>query len=202
MTADRSRLRIIRLRLMRARDMFELPQADLFSEYRSFLTGVEFCLSEMRGAPSFRQVQLEISLPASEISDDIPARLSRTLGRYCEDRMRYNRAEGRAQRYGGVSALRIGLPVCVIGLLLTIAAARIEPSDGVFHTIADTLGWVLVWIGLWFPIDQFLFYPLLYGRENRVLRQLADALIVVVPHADEGGRPAQREGGRAPSAGG
>jgi len=200
MTADRSRLRIIKLRLMHARDMFELPQADLFSEYRSFLTGVEFCLSELRGAPSFRQVRLEISLPAGDISDDVSARLSRTLRQYCEDRIRYNRAEGRAQRYGGISALRIGIPVCVLGLLLTIAAAHIEPSDSILHTIFDTLGWVLVWIGLWFPIDQFLFYPLLYGRENRVLRQLADAAIVIVPHADVSS-PARWAGGATPSAG-
>jgi hypothetical protein len=29
--------------------MFELAQTDFFSEYRNFLTGVDFCLSEMRG---------------------------------------------------------------------------------------------------------------------------------------------------------
>jgi hypothetical protein len=41
---------------------------------------------------------------------------------------------------------------------------------------------VLAWIGLWFPIDQFLFYPLAYRRESRVLRLLATAEIDVQPH--------------------
>jgi hypothetical protein len=41
---------------------------------------------------------------------------------------------------------------------------------------------VLAWIGLWFPIDQFLFYPLAYRRESRVLRLLARAQIDVQPH--------------------
>jgi hypothetical protein len=41
---------------------------------------------------------------------------------------------------------------------------------------------VLAWIGLWFPIDQFLFYPLAYRRESRVLRLLAKAEIAVQPH--------------------
>jgi hypothetical protein len=40
---------------------------------------------------------------------------------------------------------------------------------------------VLVWVGVWFPLDTILFTPLSYGRENRVLQQLRDAEISVVP---------------------
>ncbi len=58
-----SGVQVIRLRLMRAREMFELSQTDLFSEYRNFLTGIDFCLSELRGRRSARPVRLEILLP-------------------------------------------------------------------------------------------------------------------------------------------
>ena len=50
----RRKFQVIELRLMRAHDMFEMPQTDLFSEYRNFLTGVDFCLSELRGRRSWR----------------------------------------------------------------------------------------------------------------------------------------------------
>jgi len=40
---------------------------------------------------------------------------------------------------------------------------------------------VLGWIGLWFPLDALLFYPFTYSRENRVLRLLAEADVVVRP---------------------
>lgn len=190
---------VIELRLLQAREMFELPQTDLFSEYRNFLTGVELCLSELRGRQSFRPVRLQIYLPPAEIDDEVAGRLSRTLRRYCEHRIRYNRQESRAQRFGGVSALRIGLPICVAGLVLTVAASSILPSGGIVHTLADQLGWVLVWIGLWFPLDQLLFYPLSYGRESRVLRLLARAAITVSPHPDGTGRR-RDEPGRAPPA--
>jgi hypothetical protein len=180
-TAEPNR-HVIQLRLMRARDMFELPHTDLFSEYRNFLTGVDFCLSEMRGRWSFAPVQLDISLPAEEIDVGLADRLSRTLRRYCEHRIRYNRRESASQRFGGISALRIGAPICAVGLALTLAASSILKPNGIPEALAEQFGWVLVWIGLWFPLDQLVFYPLAYGRETRVLRVLADARIVVSPH--------------------
>jgi hypothetical protein len=172
-------IQVIQLRLMRAAEMFELPQADLFSEYRNFLTGVDFCLSEMRGQWSARPVRLEIELPPEEIDDSVAERLARTLRRYCEHRIRYNGRESSSQRFGGISALRIGAPICALGLALTISATSLLSSGSIAEVLADQLGWVLVWIGLWFPLDQLLFYPLAYGREARVLRVLAQASIVV-----------------------
>jgi hypothetical protein len=172
---------VIELRLMRAHDMFEMPQTDLFSEYRNFLTGVDFCISELRARRSWQPVRLEIHLPPEHIDEGVTERMVRTLRRYCDHRIRYTRREVRAQRVGGVSALRIGVPVCTLGLLLTGLATTIHPADGAAHVVTDHLGWVLAWIGLWFPLDQFLFFPLAYGRESRVLRLLRDAEVVVSP---------------------
>jgi hypothetical protein len=39
-----------------------------------------------------------------------------------------------------------------------------------------------MWLGMWFPLDQLLFYPLAYGREDRVLRLLQNAEVVIAPH--------------------
>jgi hypothetical protein len=181
------RRQVIRLWLMRSRDMFELPQPDLFSEYRNFLTGVDFCLSELRGRVSFRPVRLEIYLPSAEIHDDAAEQLGANLRRYCANRIRYNRRESRAQRFEGVSALRVGVPICLLGLVLTIAASAIKPASGIAHILSDQLGWVLIWIGLWFPLDQMLFYPLAYGRESRALRLLGNADVTVSPHPPSGG---------------
>lgn len=192
-----SSVQVIRLRLLHAGEMFELPQADLFSEYRNFLTGVDFCLSEMRGRWSCRQVRLEILLPPGEIDDGVAERLSRTLHRYCLHRIRYNRRESASQRFGGIKALRIGVPIAALGLAAAIASERLLPSGSVSELVPDTVGWVFVWIGLWFPLDQLLFNPLSYGRETRVLRVLSEADIVVSPY--EPVTPV-RSGMRRPSA--
>lgn len=178
--ADR-KVQVVELRLLRARDMFEMPQADLFSDYRNFLTGIDFCISELRSRRSRRPVRLEIQLPPEEIDDGVADRLSRTLRRYCKHRIRYNRREARAIRIDGVNAFRIGVPVSAIGFVMVGAATHIRPSGGAAALITDHLGWVVMWVGLWFPLDELLFYPLGYGREDRVLRLLAEAEVVVAP---------------------
>jgi hypothetical protein len=169
------------LRLMHAEDMFEMPQSDLFSEYRNFLTGIDFCISELRARRSRRPVRLEIHLPEGEIDDQTAQRMSRTLRRYCKGRLRYNRRETRALRLSGINALQVGLPVAAVGFGLVALATQIKPSDGAVHLIVDHLGWVGMWLGVWFPLDEFLFYPLTYGREDRVLNLLYESQVVIKP---------------------
>jgi hypothetical protein len=81
----------------------------------------------------------------------VTSRLTRILRRYCDHRIRYNRSESSSQRFGGVSALRIGGPICAIGLALTIASSSILASGSIAELLSEQLGWVFVWIGLWFP---------------------------------------------------
>jgi hypothetical protein len=178
---DRRERQVVELRLMQAHDMFEMPSTDLFSEYRNFLTGVDICLSELRSRRSGRPVRLEIRMPPEAIDDGVAERLARTLRRYCNHRIHYNRRESQAQRVGAVSALRIGIPISALGLVVAALATKIKPTGGAANLVTDHLGWVLAWIGLWFPLDQFLFNPLAYGRESRVLHLLASAEIEVSP---------------------
>ena len=65
--------------------------------------------------------------------------------------------------------------------------------SGNINLAFDTVGWVLVWVGLWFPLDTMLFSPLTYGRENACLALIRDAEVVVEPrHAQHHGlRPAR-----------
>jgi hypothetical protein len=162
--------------------MFELPRTDLFSEYRNFLTGVEYCISELRSRRDRRAVRLEIELPPSEIDDRVEGRLAHTLSSYCLQRTRYNRREQRATRFTGISALPIGIPLAVLGLVLTALAVRIGDENSHVRLVEDHLGWVFAWIGLWYPLDTFFFYPLAYSRENRALALLAHAEVVVRPY--------------------
>lgn len=179
----------IELALLRPQDMFEVSQTDLFSEYRNFLSGVEFCISELKARRSGRPVRLNIRLPPDQIDDAVGENLTQTLRRYCTNRMRYNRRETRSLRFNGIDALRVGIPVAAVGFLMVAAATKIRPSDGADHVIVDHLGWVLLWLGLWFPLDEFFFYPLAYGRENRVLQTLYEAEVAIEPLSEPAAEP-------------
>jgi hypothetical protein len=168
---------VIELRLNQAEDMFALPQTDLFSEYRNYLTGVEYCISRLRSQRLRAPVRLRLSLPPAQIEDGMADRFSTALRRYCNQRISYNRRERRAVRLGGVRSLWVGIPIVVIGYLLVIFENRLVGPTG--NIVLDTTGWVLVWVGIWFPLDTFFFSPLGYGRENRALQYLHDAEISV-----------------------
>ncbi len=183
--------RTLHLRLTRADDMFELPQTDLFSEYRNFLTGIDYCISELRSRPTRAPVRLQLELPTSEIGRQTEDQIQRTLRRYCDHRLSYNRRECRAVRLDGVSSLRVGLPVAIVGFLIALIGAKAAGTTGNASVILDTGGWVLAWVGLWFPLDTLLFTPLGYGREDRVLRLLREATVEIRPREpDAAGRGA------------
>ncbi|HTU38495.1 MAG TPA: hypothetical protein VMF35_10905 [Acidimicrobiales bacterium] len=175
----RAEQRVIPLNLNHAYEMFEMPQADLFSEFRNFLTGVDYCISELRSHRDKAPVLLDISLPDAQMDAGVEERISRTMRRYCDHRISYNIREQRASRFDGASALWIGLPIAVVGMLIVILGEKVANPSESGGLVLNTGGWILAWIGLWFPLDSILFTPLGYGRENKVLRQLHDAEVVV-----------------------
>jgi hypothetical protein len=179
--ADRTP-QVISLSLMSPEEMFVLAPADLFSEYRNFMTGLEYCISVLRSHRSTGPVRLDLALPADRISEGLDYRIRRTLNRYCDHRIAYNLRERRAVRLDGVFSLWVGLPIVILGFILVIIKASIVGATGNANLVLDTGGWVLVWLGIWFPLDTLIFTPLSYGRENRALNRLRTADVLVEPH--------------------
>jgi hypothetical protein len=171
----------ISLSLTSPEEMFVLAPADLFSEYRNFMTGLEYCISVLRSRPSSGPVRIDLSLPADRISEGMDQQIRRTLGRYCDHRIAYNQRERRAVRLDGMFSLWIGLPIVVLGFLLVIIKSHIVGASANANLVLDSGGWVLVWVGLWFPLDTLIFTPLTYGRENRALSRLRAAEILITP---------------------
>jgi hypothetical protein len=178
--SGRDQVDVIRLDLARAVDMFERPQVELGSSHGTFQPGIERCIAELESRPTGRMVHLELTLPQSEISDGLEERLAVTMRRYCDERSYVNDCDRRATQRSGVRALRIGLPVTLLGLAITAIAFHIGDSDDPQTAVVDILGWVLAWLGLWYPFDKLIFYASDFVRENRALEVLRDARITVV----------------------
>jgi hypothetical protein len=174
---SRGRSQVIELRLNQAEEMFALAQTDLFSEYRNYLTGVEYCISVLRSQRVPGTVRLHLSLPSAALDDTLDDRLRLALRRYCDQRISYNARERRAVQWGGLRSLWVGIPLVVIGYLLVIFEHSLVGQSG--NIVLDTTGWVLVWVGVWYPLDTIFFTPLGYGREIRALEHLRDAEISV-----------------------
>jgi hypothetical protein len=179
------RAAVIRLDLARAVDMFERPQVELGSSHGTFQPGVDRCIAELEGRPTGRPVHLELTLPESEISDGLEESLAVTMRRYCDERSYVNDCNRRSTQRSGVRALRIGLPVTFLGLTITAIAIHVGASDDPTRAVVDIVGWVLAWLGLWYPFDKIIFYPSDYVRENRALEELRHATITIVARPSE-----------------
>ncbi len=177
----RNQCQVIELRLNGAEEMFDLAQTDLFSEYRNYLTGIEYSINELRSHRGRGPVSLQLLLPPSEIVEGLEDRVGNALRRYCTYRIGYNERERRATWLGGLSSLWVGVPIAIVGYLLVIYSGTLVGQTGNTNLVFNTTGWVLVWVGFWYPLDTMLFTPLGYGRENRVLERLRDAEITVLP---------------------
>ena len=94
------------------------------------------------------------------------ARFGVALRRYCNQRIRYNQRERRAVRLGGIRSLWVGIPIVVIGYLLVIFESRLVGPGG--NIVLDTTGWVLVWVGVWYPLDTIFFSPLRASVANEI----------------------------------
>ena len=77
---------VIRLDLVRAVDLFEKPQVELGASHGTFQPGIERCIAELESRPTGRMVHLELTLPQSEMTDDVEERLAVTMRRYCDER--------------------------------------------------------------------------------------------------------------------
>ncbi len=149
---------------------------------------MDFAISELRGRPySRRPVRLEISVPAAELVTGVDQEVARAVRSYCQVRIHYNCSERRGALGDAVASLKVGLPVAAVGIVL----ATVFP----IAIIGDVLGAVLAWVGLWYPLDQLLFYPWECTRENRPLRLLAFAEVALLPRGS-----AEVEGQPPPSA--
>jgi hypothetical protein len=84
-----------------------------------------------------------------------------------------------------VYALQPCLPITLLGLAITAIAFHTGDGDDPQTAVVDIIGWVLAWLGLWYPFDKLIFYASDYVRENRALEALREAQITVIPRPAE-----------------
>jgi hypothetical protein len=93
--------------------------------------------------------------------------------------MARNDRDRRGARRDGYAALKVGIPIALVGLAIAVATAVANTNDD--YTLPNLAGWVLAWVGLWYPLDTILFSSILPKRENAVLARLREAEVAITP---------------------
>jgi hypothetical protein len=161
---------VIPLRLGRVEDMFQTPEWDASSSSGGFEPGIDTCINELRSRRSRSPVRLELELPTLPVDPETSTQLREAVGRYCEDRIAHNNRQRRITRRDGYAALKIGIPIALVGLVIAVATAVAQSDTD--YTLPNLAGWVLAWVGLWYPLDTILFSSVGPRGENAALARL------------------------------
>jgi hypothetical protein len=170
---------VIHLKLRSLEDMFRTSESDPMSPHYRFESGFDFCISELRSRRSRAPVRLELELPEPPTDPEALVRVRQAIATFCEDRTGRNNRDRLIARRDGYSALKFGIPVALVGLVIAVATAVANSNDD--YTLPNLAGWVLAWVGLWYPLDTILFSSVGPRRENAVLTRLQNAEVVVTP---------------------
>ena len=170
---------VISLRLGAVEEMFETPEWDGVSPPVLFEPGIDVCISELRvGVAPVHPCAWKRSLPSQRSDPATLTHLQQWIGRYCEDRIANDRACAGPDRDGYAS--KVGIPIALVGLAIVVATAVANTNDD--YTLPNLAGWVLAWVGLWYPLDTILFSSVLPKRENGVLLLAGGAEVAITPY--------------------
>ncbi len=168
---------VTRLALAAATDLFVAPVPDPLAGRFAMRSGMELLTGRVDPR---RSDPLTIEI---EFGDDEPpsaGRLRVAIAGYCAERLDRIDVERAAIRRRGLKELLVGL--LFLGACLAVAALLASSSGPSWARTFFSEGLIIVgWIALWHPVDMLFFERLPLLREQRVLRRIQNADVLVLP---------------------
>jgi hypothetical protein len=162
-------------------ELFAPPTVHPFGELGALLSGIERLVEQLKA--TYRKHRLRAVIVLENVGDGNPAVLAQQVGpaisRYCELRIHELEHQRASLRRDGLSALTIGIPLLLVGILLSELFRRSGAPDLVTTFVADGLLLVIAWVALWYPLDTLVYYGRPLSREIRVLRAMQHMEVVV-----------------------
>lgn len=144
--------------------------------------GVEEVLGELLARPRLRtRRRIVLSLPPDPDADDdaLTPRLATAVARWCRARMEHDERASRGAWRQGVSSLRGGLVLFVVGLVLSTDFLEPDVPEFLQNLLGNGVFLVIAWIGLWYPLDLLFFARSPLRREMRALDRMGQMPLVV-----------------------
>jgi hypothetical protein len=158
-------------------------------------------LDELLSRPRTRSApHLVVTLPAGEVTEDTARRLTAALRCWCTQRIEQAERETRVLWHEGLRSLRSGIPLFVVGLVLSTRFLATDMPAFLQDWLGNGIFLVLAWVGLWYPLDLLVYARQPLRHEMRVLDAMTRLPIDVRPAPDGGDRPSadEPETGRNP----
>lgn len=172
----------ITLRLDRLEELFVAPEPAPFEGRFGDRSGVERLAAALESSDprSWRRpLRVTLAVPGGSDGRDVSA----ALAGYCDSQLETTTAELARLRHAGLIALRLGLLVLAICVLLSsVITAMTMLPDFVSRVIGESLA-IAGWVVLWRPLELLLFDTWPVRRRLRRLAAIRTAELDIVDTA-------------------
>ena len=170
----------VKLRLHTPSELFSVPTPDFRDADARLRPGIDQIVDELEARWTLPAVRIVVSVPLGASEGWSVADLADAVKRYVALRRRRIDLETRKLRREGVGALRLGLPLFVVGLAVSYFLTRGDDPLIVQVVLGYGVFLVISWIGLWYPLDTLLFSRRPYVRELHALKHVERADFALV----------------------
>ena len=156
------------------------PVNPLTEDYppRGDVSGVEHAVNLFYAKPKYSSMELQISLPPSEITPDVADRMSTAISRWSRARLIDVDEEINASRWRGRRALLFAF----LALFFFTGLSKILDKYGDGSVILEILSEgfnIAGWVALWVPIEILMFNVWQHGLDRKAYVLLSEAEILV-----------------------
>lgn len=168
------------VRLNNRDEMFSADATSVFGPGGRLMSGIEEVVQYLLAVKKIDPRQrIVVVLPEGEVHTHTEAEMDGALRRYCRLRILQDSRNLRVIWRDGVTSLRSGTILFLIGLLLSYIFTRDDIPDLLRNLLGDGVFLVILWVGLWYPLDLLFFAREPVRRELRVLTELQQMPLVV-----------------------
>jgi hypothetical protein len=162
-------------------ELFERPKSDVANGLPPREPGIDQIHRELSAGSLRAPAKLVVEMPADQATPQVERGIKQAVERYCQTGIEQMESELKALHRDGWQTLVIG----AILLAVSLAASEAILSSGAPRGIKDFFGnglfIVAAWVGMWYPLETFIYSGRPFRLERRVLRAMQDMEIAVRP---------------------
>ncbi|MBC5800403.1 MAG: hypothetical protein GIW94_10595 [Candidatus Eremiobacteraeota bacterium] len=155
------------IRLNSPSELFESGASDMFSEDGRLVTGIDELVQEVSACPG-ASLHATFLLPTNQVKPDTQMCFRQSIDRYCRLRQRQNETERRTEWRDVLGSFKVGLVLFILGFVLSFYFNQGTLPPLLKLLFGDGVSLVIAWVGLWYPLDEFVHYRRRLIRDQKV----------------------------------
>jgi hypothetical protein len=154
-------------------ELFNAPEFDPFSPHPRSISGMDSIIEHVKPAFHEQPFAVTIFLPAAQITAELPEQVQWAVQQFSEQKISTMNHELESLRWRGVRALRSGLGILGLFLLLAALAGQAAFLPPWLSTLLSEALTIIGSVSLWHPAEMLLFDWSPYWHAKRVYRLIA-----------------------------